>query len=156
FDDVSMKMEDVQFVRLAASKALDGLTSEDRAAIYTLSGAITQDFTNDREALRKTLSRLVPSQIGTSAGQGCPEISYYQADQITNHHDIDALTAAIQETITCLNLNIEDPAQYNEAVQIATTKTRQVLAQGDSVVHFQLANFNAALNRLSSVPGQRT
>jgi hypothetical protein len=51
FDDGHMAMEDTVFVRQAATKFFGVLAPSDRVGIYTTSGQLTQEFTDDRELL---------------------------------------------------------------------------------------------------------
>ena len=51
FDDIHLSMQDAVFVRDSASRFLSSLAPSDRAGFYTTSGQITQEFTQDHEAL---------------------------------------------------------------------------------------------------------
>src|SRR5256884_2851302 len=53
FDDVHMSMQDAVFVRDSATRFFGALAPSDRVALYTTSGQLTQDFTDDRSLLAK-------------------------------------------------------------------------------------------------------
>src|ERR1019366_3848132 len=82
FDDVHMQFGDLAQVRKAAERHFATLRPTDRAAIFTTSGVTPLDFTDDRSRLNEALFRLQPRPLARSTFQDCPDISYYQADQI--------------------------------------------------------------------------
>jgi len=67
FDDVHLAVGDLVRVREAALRHIATLKPSDRAAIYTMSGQTSVDFTDDQERLRDALMRLRPSLM-TAAG----------------------------------------------------------------------------------------
>ena len=74
FDDVHLSLGDATFVRSAGTKFLDSLAPSDRVGIYSTSGQTTQEFTDDREALRKALLGIIPR--GSSVGfHDCPDVT---------------------------------------------------------------------------------
>src|SRR5579871_1012785 len=101
FDDVHLAFLDLAQSRQAAERHLEKSPATTRSAIYTTSGRITQDFTDELARLRDTLNRIVPSPIAGPVGQDCPSVSYYQADLIQNKNDPLALQAATQDAILC-------------------------------------------------------
>src|ERR1700722_2696099 len=129
FDDVHGSFSDLAFARQAAVKHMSGvLTPSDRAAIFTTSGQVTVDFTDDKARLLDALNRLQPRPIGRSATQQCPDISYYMADMITNKNDPTALSAASAETMACMNL---DPSMASTAKQMAQSAAQMMLSVGE-------------------------
>src|SRR6266478_813084 len=102
FDDTDMLMEDTVWVRSAATRLLASLAPTDRVAIYSTSGQVTQEFTQERERLQNSLLNVVPRPlIGSGSGiHECPEIGYYQADLIQNRHDTQALAVATEDAQT--------------------------------------------------------
>src|SRR6266478_2240381 len=96
FDDTDMLVQDTVWVRSAATRLFASLAPTDRVGIYSTSGQITQEFTQEHELLQKSLLRVVPRPLA-AGGNGfheCPEISYYQADQIEHKQDTQALAVA--------------------------------------------------------------
>lgn len=106
FDDVHLSPSDLVWVRQAAQRHLSAsLGTTDRAAIYTTSGQIMLDFTDDRAKLSATLLRLRPRPSTQSLSHSCPEMTYYMADLILNKNDPQAIYIANQEAIACSGSN---------------------------------------------------
>jgi hypothetical protein len=77
FDDVHIKSEDLARARDAAIRHFATLRPTDRAALFTTSGLITVDFTDDHSALTSALLKLKPNPIsrrGSSFEQAKQEI----------------------------------------------------------------------------------
>jgi VWFA-related protein len=60
FDDVHLTLGDLTRVRDAADRHMATLGPADRAAVYAMSGEVSQDFTDDRTKLHEALLRLRP------------------------------------------------------------------------------------------------
>jgi VWFA-related protein len=59
FDDLTIRdFGDLQRIREAAAREIAGLQPGDRAAIYTSSCTVAQDFTNDQTGLQEAISKL--------------------------------------------------------------------------------------------------
>jgi VWFA-related protein len=83
-DDVHLKPGDLLQTRQAMNRHLDeALDRASRAAIFTTSGTMLSDFTEDREQLHKAVNSLQPWTTGPSVND-CPPISYYLADLLSN------------------------------------------------------------------------
>src|SRR6267154_4520651 len=63
FDDTDMLMEDTVWVRSAATRLLGSPAPTDRVAIYSTSGQVTQEFTQERERLQNSLLNVVPRPL---------------------------------------------------------------------------------------------
>jgi len=155
FDDVHLALGDLMQVRAAAQRHIDeSLVPTDRAAIVTTSGRTNLDFTDDREKLHAALLRLNPQPIARPVGEACPNISYYQADLIINTQDAGALQVAVQDTISCMNL---DPTrQMQMAISTAQATARQMQNAGDSESRLSLYALRDAVRRISAMPGLRS
>jgi hypothetical protein len=92
-------------------------------------------------------------QLYRAAGRDCPDISYYMADLIRNKNDQQALRAATDETMVCMNL---DSTQRTTAQQMAQAAASQVLNVGEQDTRVTLSVIKDVLRRLSAMPGQRT
>ena len=66
FDDIHLQFSDLALAKAAASRHLQTLQSTDRAAIFTTSGKVQLDFTDDRDKLIETLKRIMPSSMATT------------------------------------------------------------------------------------------
>ncbi|HEY3823067.1 MAG TPA: VWA domain-containing protein, partial [Bryobacteraceae bacterium] len=85
FDDVHLTGDNLLQARQAVNRHLDeALEPKLRAAIFTTSGRMMADFTDDREKLHKAVNSILPYTSGPDSQQDCPSVSYYQADYLTN------------------------------------------------------------------------
>jgi VWFA-related protein len=152
FDDTDMLMQDTIWVRNAASRLFASLAPTDRVAIYSTSGQVTREFTQDHAALKESLLGVVPRPLGTGLHQ-CPDISYYQADQIQNKSDTQALAVAVQDALECAYNG--DPRMTAEAQALAQATSLQVLSSGDTQTELVYRHLEDITRRLASMPGQR-
>ena len=154
FDDVHLEFGDLARVRQAAERHFATLRPTDRAAIFTTSGRTALDYTDDRAKLNEALLRLQPQPITRRISPDCPDISYYQADQIINKHDPQATQVALQEALTCNppppGVPPPDPAPRVNAVSAGT------LAAGTQETHISLGILKEVVHSLSRMPGQRS
>jgi len=153
FDDIHVNFGDLVRTRDAAGRSIDKLKPTERAAIYSTSGQVVQEFTDDRDKLHATLLRLRPTPIGRVSIQECPDISYYMADLITNKNDPTALQAAVAETILCMSL--QGPDAPKQATQMAQAYSQRVLSTGQHETRIALQVLKDIIRRMSAVPGQR-
>jgi len=63
FDDIHMGTNYLVKVREAADKFVDALQPTDRVAVYSMSGEVNQDFTDDRQKLHFALARIRPNLL---------------------------------------------------------------------------------------------
>ena len=151
FDDIHVEVADLIRVRDAAGRHIESqLKPTDRAAIYTTSGQGTVNFTDDRNQLRDGLARLAPHPIARFGGQECPDISYYQADQIVNRQDAQAIAAAVVELASCLHT---DAAELSRGSVLPMAQ--RVLSAGEHETQVSLAVLKDTVRRMSAMPGER-
>lgn len=154
FDDTDMIMQDAVTVRAAGQRLFDALPPSDRVGIYSASGQITEEFTSDRTRLKDSLLRIVPRPLAGHAGQeNCPNISFYQADQIIDYQDSNALGVAIQEYIGCSTQN--PPPPLNVVESIVRGEAQAVLSAGEGQTEMVYRHIEDAMRRLAAMPGQR-
>ena len=155
FDDTDMLIEDTVWVRSAATRLFASLAPTDRVGIYSTSGQVTQEFTQDHERLKESLLAVVPRPLaGNSSGiHDCPEIDYYQADQIENKHDSQALDVAIEDALQCAFQG--DPKMRQAAQNLAESTAQRVLTSGDTQTEFVYRHIEDVMRRLAGMPGQR-
>jgi VWFA-related protein len=164
FDDLHLSIGDLMQARNAADRHLSDLPVTSRAAIFTTSGQVTEDFTDDVAKLRAAMLRVQP-RSNLTPGTDCPDLTYYQADLIYNKHDPQALQAAVQDTIVCANLDTTTvPARGVPSGSDSTTQTAQTMAQGaasrvvsigDQETRITLKVLTSLVRRLAAMPGQR-
>jgi VWFA-related protein len=61
FDDIHLATGDLVKVREAADQHIDNMVPTDRLALYSISGEMSQDFTDDRAKLHAALARIRPA-----------------------------------------------------------------------------------------------
>jgi VWFA-related protein len=153
FDDVHLSMEDATFVRSAAVKFFDSLAPTDRVGIYSTSGQTTQEFTDDRVALRKALLGILPRTVAGGGFHDCPEVSYYEADQIENQRSSQAIAVATEDAVQCAFNG--DESKIALAQPLAEAAALRALSTGDAESTYAYSHLSDITRRLSSMPGQR-
>jgi VWFA-related protein len=153
FDDVHIQFGDLAQVRNAADRYLDkSMQPTDRVAVFTFSGQAQQDFTDDRAKLHAALLRLRPTAVSAGSpnapGQ-CPPMDYYEADQIENKHDPNALNVAIADAIACGS----PPLGVSQFAEFAAMR---VLAAGDVETQYSFRGIEDVVRRITALPGQRS
>ena len=140
FDDVHMQFGDIAHVRDAAERQFDKLRPTDRVAIFSTSGQNNLDFTDDRAKVREALSRLMPRSISVSQiGNGCSDISHYEADMVINKNDPYTTGILTQQLLYCmpgitqtaaaamaLNLSQVSLETHNHETQVSLAVLRNV------------------------------
>ncbi len=155
FDDMHANFQDLVVARNAADAHLaSGLTPADRAAVFSTSGQVMVDFTDDRQALHDALMRLQPRSRAKTMGTDCPSVSFYQADMIQNRNDTQAFEAAVQDAFVCANLR--NPDDRATAENFARAAAMRAVSMGESDSQLALVGLKDAVRRISAMPGQRS
>jgi VWFA-related protein len=155
FDDIHLVFGDLVQVRDATDRNLASLEPTDRAAIFSTSGQTTLDFTDDRAKLHETLLRLQPRPVSRSAMAQCPDVSYFQADLITNKNDQQAFQAAVADAMNCLRLDATQPGAMQIAQGAARSAATSALSSGDAESRLALNVVRDVVRRISAMPGLR-
>jgi VWFA-related protein len=154
FDDTDMLMGDAASVRDAATRLFASLAPSDRVGMYTTSGQLTQEFTDDREALKKSLLGIVPRPLARIEGfHDCPDVGYYQADKIQNNQDSQALAVATEDAVQCAFNG--DPRMRAQAQSLAQSAAQRALTSGDVQTDYVFRHLEDTMRRLATMPGQR-
>jgi VWFA-related protein len=179
FDDMHTNAADLMAARDAAIKYLYGPSlSTDRAAIYTTSGQIMLEFTDDKEKLKETINRIAPKSRLVKTARPCPDISEYMADLILTKYagskllpvDMNIhnpLYVAAMEAMQCgpggkaqgldpKKLIDDMPVALFNAVTEARSVAQQVYNAADTDSQISLLVLRDAVKRMSAMPGQRT
>ena len=153
-DDLHVVRSDLVRIKDAAEKYLTtSLTPTDRAAIFTTSGRVSLDFTDNPEQLLQTIAKIQPVTLMRDDLDSCPRMNYYLADQIVNKRNGELEGMLVDDTIKCLNLL---PNATAVAVQIVRSTASRVLTTGDSDVQVSFYLLRDVIGRLSTAPGQRS
>jgi hypothetical protein len=101
FDDSHISLDDATYFGPVVPKFLDGLTPTERVGIFSASGQLTHEFTSDKETLKRVLDGLIPRPKYVPRFPECPDISYYEADQIVNQSNQQVFSVAVDEALQC-------------------------------------------------------
>ena len=152
FDDIHLKAADLVTARAAADRHLrESLGPGGRAAIYTTSGQVVLDFTDDRDKLLETLNRVQPQATLRDAAD-CLDINFFWADAIINKIDAQAQGAAVDEDMACHGYSADQQALAEGEVH-ATAMS--VLSNGERESRLNLSVLKDVVRRLSATPGSR-
>ena len=151
FDDVHLETENMNRVRGAALRYLAKVDlATERIGIFTTSGKIALDFTDDRNKLIDTLAHLRSEHL-PGAGMGdCPTVTYAQADAIINQNDGAAAALATSDAIT--QCHVRD---QNAAAEMAQEAAHRALESGDRESRVSLNALQQVVAHLATTPGER-
>ena len=153
FDDIHLSFEDAVCTRDAAKKYLDTIGPADRAAVFTSSSRLKQEFTSDRAKLAQTLDRLQPQPRTATIGRECPDISPFQAWQIAEHQRADAIQLAVLDLIACRCNG--DARMCGNARMEVEGDALQVLAANEMETRETLRELASLVQHMAAMPGQR-
>ncbi|HWF09238.1 MAG TPA: VWA domain-containing protein [Bryobacteraceae bacterium] len=151
FDDVDLTPADLVHVHKAAEAHLAKLPSGSRAAIFTTSGRVAVDFTEDRDKLNEGLARIAasPSAAPLPGSSECPDvIGVALADRVLNAQDPEAS----QEAYALLTLCLPPAAITRGTIESFAEKALAVNHLNTAATVSSLAD---VVRRLSLMPGNR-
>jgi VWFA-related protein len=151
FDDIHAQFGDLARVRDAAWRHMQTLAPGDRAAIYTTSGQVQQEFTDDRDALHDALMRLVPRPLLHRSFHECPDMSFFMADMVYNKNDPTLTQVLTTEMIACMHLQ-----SASGVAEMVRGAAGQVFHQGQQESRITMSTLREIVRRMSGMPGQRT
>jgi VWFA-related protein len=138
FDDVHSNFENLPQLQAAALRFISiALARAERLGIFTTSGKVTVDFTDDRTKLEDAVRRLKPNSLPGTQLSSCPSMTYYAANQIVNRHDMAARGEALAEVSGMCG--VKDP-KVAEEIGHASLRARPA--------HGRYANRSRAANPL--------
>lgn len=150
FDDLHLSTQDVMVSRQAATKLFNAMQSGDRFAIASTSGQVQQDFTADRGKLDDALNRVLPRLSSQGSPTDCPPMTNYEAYEILDARDPQAIQMAIQDVQTCI-----PGADPKTALNLAEAAAQRELNFEESQLQITYQNLEALIRRMSALPGQR-
>jgi len=156
FDDVHASMMGLRKSAEAAEKLVaGGLAPGDRVAIFTASGTVDVDFTNDWERIGVALARLrLHPSAAIHTSDACPQLTDYQAYVITRHLDLMAKQVAVAEAVAC---KCPDPtpecinAQQQSVLDLAATVWE--LSKDDSITSLEVLGI--VMRHVAAAPAKR-
>ncbi|MDR3721450.1 MAG: VWA domain-containing protein [Candidatus Acidoferrales bacterium] len=159
FDDLHLGPEEITRARSAVEQTLAGvLGAAARVGIFTTSGRTTLEFTAERAQIADALAALAPHPAGDAGGRPCPDVSYYQADQIINRRSQDALDTATLETVNCAGLDARGPTArqvMQQAERMAQAEAEHALSAGERGRRIALGAMNGIVRRMAAQPGEK-
>ncbi len=155
FDDAHLEQADIMRSREAAEHFLEtSFRPTDRAAVFTTSGLLNLDFTDDRDKLVQALRNLMPRSVTADVSSECPYVTYYEGDLIENHLNEQVLGAAAEEALACAFQN--DPRFVQAAIQLAHSAAMRALTNGATQTEYSLRRLREIIRRLTVLPGERS
>ncbi len=152
FDDLNLSSSDLAQAQQAATKVLEtSLSPSDTAAVLSSSG-FNSGLTRDRGKLKQAIMNLKTNTLYRHDSHDCPNVDYYQGDLIVEKNDAAALRAAIQETLTCANM---DPSMTTTATQMAQSAAHQAVVLGEQDTRTNLSFLQTVVSKMGALPGQR-
>ncbi len=160
FDDIHLKFDQISQIRTAAEKHFaEKLDPRSRAGIFSTSGRINLDFTDDREKLHETLLHISvgPNAMPTSPKESdlaradvCPpNINVYTADLALNTQDPNSIRAAEAAAVACYGPDPNPPS-------LGLMASQQILTAANLDTGNSINSLAALIKRLSAMPGKRT
>ncbi|MGE0886190.1 MAG: VWA domain-containing protein [Blastocatellales bacterium] len=150
-DDLHLSPGNLMQAKKSLNKFLDQqLATSDQVAMITTSGSLGmyQQFTTDREALRRAINRLPVSERKVTTDFDVPRITPYQAELI-DMGDPDALELAVQELMRELQMD------RRMATSQAQGKARMINQQNTSITVSTLYTLENVIRGLRDLPGRK-
>ena len=154
FDDTHMIDADLMYARNSTIQFLDSLGPQDRVAFASTSGQFTQEFSEDKDALKRSLTSLSARPNLTDVLGQCPRVSYYLAHLVDTVNDQDAFQVVLEDTLQCAFGGDKTSAQM--AGSLAKSAIRQTVAMAQADNNSVFDHMQAVLRRLAGMPGERT
>jgi VWFA-related protein len=158
FDDSDLTWPDLMRARKSAENYVTkAMQPMDRVALYTVSGQDQVDFTDDKEKIQKAMSGLQQRRTSPLSPDGsgeCPNINYYEADQIMNQNNSEALYVATQDALNCAFQN--DSKYLAQAQVLATAEAPRILQAGDEQATAATRRLDEVVRRVAEMPGTRS
>jgi VWFA-related protein len=152
FDDVHLEIENMTRVRAAAQRYLAKVDlATERVGIFTTSGKIALDFTDDRNKLNETFVRMKSEHLPGAGMHDCPSVTPAQADAIINQGDGAAMQLATNDAVT--QCNVRD---LNAAAQMAQQAAQRMVEAADRESRVSLSALQGVVAHLATTPGERS
>ncbi|MDX2030265.1 MAG: VWA domain-containing protein [Blastocatellia bacterium] len=152
-DDLHMAAGNLPFTKQALLRFIDRqMSDEDQVALVTTSATLGlyQQFTSDREILRRAVNRLSLRDRTDTGDLGIPPISSYQAELI-DQGDIDALEIAVRVIMRRGGGEQDRMA----AVLEAQNRSRLIIQQNANVTIATLRTIEEVIRSLSPLAGRK-
>jgi VWFA-related protein len=156
---------DLEQVKTAAVAMLDQpLPDGTRGLVLSFLG-INSGLTHNYAVLLAAVEKIKFRQAFQKSPSACPDIDYYQADQILNKHNAQEYGIALDKTANCMhlpkpvsssgNINVDDVGA-NPVETLTKNAAMVVLQDGDQDAVESISFIRDVVHTISVLPGQRT
>jgi VWFA-related protein len=153
FDDENMSTGQLVYIRKAAEAFVSkNMEETDRAAVFTSSETVTQQFTSSKQQVLDALAKLLSHRHGDTVA-GCPVITPYQAYEIElffNEHN-DATDLAVAEAMKCSACS-----DAQDCMRFVETRAATVLSLNENYAQDSLGVLGDIIRYMGRMPGKRT
>ena len=157
FDDAHDNVWGMRKSAEAADKLIrDNLHAGDRVGVFTASGAVSVDFTSDRDQLLAALARLIPRPLsGATPESRCPTLNAWQAYAVIEHVDPEVEQDAMLDAAICYCPKPITPACRNEQRITVQSMARMVWSLSKFRSTTTLDAIGIVIRHLAAEPGSR-
>jgi len=156
FDHLHLSTNDTLLLRRAAAPLLSAIGPGDRFAIFTTSGTLHEEFTDDRDKLNEALQHVQSRSDEAISAAGCPPMTFYEAYQILQGDpvtlrggDPNALQIALSDALACSR------GGQGEAIELVRSAAQSELSIGENKLQVSFGNLDGLIRRMTALPGQR-
>jgi VWFA-related protein len=164
FDDLHYDFTDtIRVTDSAYAHFRSTLGPRSKVGVFTSSGDITLNFTDDREKLHQALPAIKPHVPSASQANTCPQLSDFQALMLLYGSDPLALRIALDDMNTCNARNGQDDpptsslpvARLRRMTQSINARARQVIAESEGQSQKTLEGLDRLMTQVSTLPDPR-
>ena len=149
FDDLHLSTSDILLLQKAATPLLSAIGPGERFAIFTTSGTVHEEFTADRDKLNEALQRVQSRSDEALSAAACPPMTFYEAYQIVEGGDPNALQIALSDALACSR------GGRQELSALVNSTAQSELAVGEDKLQVSFGSLDALIRRMTALPGQR-
>lgn len=151
FDDLHSTFANLPQMQAASARLISSrLARNERLGIFSTSGKVALDFTDDRNRLQDAVKRLTPSPMPGSRPSSCPTLTHSQANEIVNRRSSAEIEAAVAEVMGACG--VKKPEMAHGMVM---STAEEVLRAGNAQTAMLMKALSTLIDRLASRPGQR-
>lgn len=164
FDDLHYNFVDtIRVTDSAYSYFASTLGPRNKIGVFTSSGDVTLNFTDNRKKFHQALLSIRPHLPPASQAKACPPISAFQAYLLLYVHDPLALKIAFEDMAGCKGKNRQpDPplgalpmSVLRQMKSVVDARAREVIAESDARAQHTLKGLNDLISKVSTLPDPR-
>ncbi len=164
FDDLHYDFTDtIRVTDSAYSYFAHTLGPRNKVGVFTASGEVTLDFTDNPKKLHQALLTIRPHLPLATEAKACPQISDFQAYLLLYANDPLALQIALEDMTGCRNQTGQpDPpldslpiARLRQMKQTIDARARQVIAQSEIRSQQTLNGLDHLISKVATLPDPR-